>query len=190
MLLIHSVGSVTFCMIPFFSISAIFSLTSFWTVTATRLGACCTGVWSGLTTKLLEIPMCPRPSNTSLYSFRMASLVNGTRSLSCSVTTVFTSEVSLMVTFNKPNLSQVSADNNGLFLVSTIWKLSCVVEPFWCIFNVATPWGFISEPSNSRSLTLLLFSGGSPVCVITAKSRRLTTLHVAPVSNWHCNSVW
>ena len=54
------------------------------------------------------------------YSFRMASPVHGTRSFSCSVTTVFTSEASLMLTFNKPNHLQVSTDNNGLFLVSKI----------------------------------------------------------------------
>ena len=44
-----------------------------------RVGACCTGVWSGLTTKLLEIPICPRPSNTSLCSFRILVMSSSRR---------------------------------------------------------------------------------------------------------------
>ena len=67
MLLIQSVGSVSLETIPFFLSSASFSLTSWCSVTVTRLGACCTGLTSGSTASF-ACPMCPSPSKTSLYT--------------------------------------------------------------------------------------------------------------------------
>ena len=54
---------------------------------------------------------------------------------------------------------------------------------------MATPQGFMREPSKNLSFTLLLLSGGSSVWFMTARSRKLITLHVTPVSSWHSNSV-
>ena len=76
MLLIHSVGSVTFFMMPLFSRSNNFSFTSSRSATSTRLGEC----WSGFTLSSVtnvELPMWPNPSKTSLYLVKMASLVRG-----------------------------------------------------------------------------------------------------------------
>ena len=159
-LLIHSVGSVTFCMMPFFSNSSIFSFTSFFSVTAIRLGACCTGVCFRSTTKVLESPICPRPSKTSLYSLKMFSFVSGLRGFAVSETTLLTGISSPIVTFINPSVSQVSADNNGLLVLSTIWNFSSSVVPFLCTFTLAMPRGFITDPSNNLSLTLLFFNRG------------------------------
>ena len=66
MLLMRSVGSVSFCVIPLFSSSAVFAFTS--EGTGTRRGASSTGV-QFLFSISLAFPMWPRPSNAIFYSF-------------------------------------------------------------------------------------------------------------------------
>ena len=63
-LLIHSVGAVSFTMMSLLSRSSSFAFTSFLRAIGIRLELCCTGVAEGSTTKLL-VPMCPNPLKTS-----------------------------------------------------------------------------------------------------------------------------
>ena len=63
-LLIHSVGSVSFMMMPLLYRSSSFVFTSFLRATGIRLEVCCTGTAEGSTSKLL-VPMCPSPLKTS-----------------------------------------------------------------------------------------------------------------------------
>ena len=63
-LLFHSVGAVSFTMMPLLSRSSSFTFTSFLIAIGIRLEVCCTGVAEGSTTKLL-VPMCPDPYKTS-----------------------------------------------------------------------------------------------------------------------------
>ena len=65
MLLIHSVGTVTFSTIPLLSKSSSFSLTLSLRAIGTRRGECYVGFTRGSVT-MVVFPICPNPSKTSL----------------------------------------------------------------------------------------------------------------------------
>ena len=65
MLLIQSVGSVSFCIMSFISSSSIFAFTSECSETGMRHRACCTGVQFSFHTSF-AFPMWPSPSSTPL----------------------------------------------------------------------------------------------------------------------------
>ena len=65
MLLIHSVGMVTFPSIPLLSKSSSFALTLSLRAIGTRRGECCVGFTRGSVT-MAASPICPNPSKKSL----------------------------------------------------------------------------------------------------------------------------
>ena len=118
----------------------------------------------------MESPIWPRQSNTSLYSVKTFSLISGALIFTDTGPTLFTCTVSEMVSLNSPSFSQVSADSRGLLIVSTTWKSNSLAVLFWFFLQGNYFW------EGGRRFT-------------TAKSRSPITLHVAPVSKWHYNSV-
>ena len=162
MLLIHTVGAVSFLIIPFVSRSASLAYSSFRRATGIRHEVCWTGT-AQLLGRLLQ-RMYPSPSTISLKSCSILFVVRGI----CFSFRLRTS--ALDPNLRSPNFWQVWANGKGLFEPLNTWNSrTWVCEPY-VILRLNTPRGFIMDPSNSRSLVLLCSIGGFPSCVMIDKS--------------------
>ena len=111
---------------------------------------------------VFNFPYNSHSLNTELYLDTKSASLKGTLAV-CTVT-LWTFLMAEMFTCSKFNLWQLK------FLLTTKAYTYCPLLESW--------------DCTSGPFTLVLFNGGSPICVIVDRSSSDMTLHVAPESSW------